>query len=552
LMGSDLDGRADQYALAATAFHLLTGTAPYEHSNAVAVISQHLNATPPKVSDRRPELAHLDDVLSKALAKDPEERFARSRAFAAALRERAQVDSDSGRSTVLGLTVSAPKAGTQTQVAISRPPGKLAGQDASSEFARSVTAATRKRRARHLILVGATAAVIIVAATTAVVYAVQEKDTAAPGPPSAVLDGTYEIAMNFEQQTLNGAPAPVTSRAPRPTAAPDNQPQPASALPPSKPSSAQDNIHLRAYWAYRSTCSASGCVAEGVMLDPNDHTKPDKSGDTSEKRFVEGEWLSKPVKVNADYERCSIDNGKQVPGSDTESVTSSWRPQPDGRLIGMSTQTVITDECFFEGRVTQVPVTVRRIGDVPDGVELPDPAAASPAPPPADPPKVGQPTLEGTYRVDYDGVNQRRNGVIKPVQEAVQTEWWAFRSRCGSLGCVATAVELDQNNNQVSSYLNDVLHFADGRWNSTPDQLLEPTCTVTKNGVTGPEQSPETDTTKTWTPQPDGSLRGLQTYKITTNECGQQGRVEEYPFLATRVGSIPAGVVVADPQLFIS
>jgi serine/threonine-protein kinase len=75
---------------------------------------------------------------------------------------------------------------------------------------------------------------------------------------------------------------------------------------------------------------------------------------------------------------------------------------------------------------------------------------------------------------------------------------------------------------------------------------------VTQNGVTSPEQSPETDTTKTWTPQPDGSLRGLETFTITTNECGQQGTVDEYPYLAKRVGPVPAGVVVADPQLFIS
>jgi len=33
LMGKPLDGRADQYALAATAFHLLTGSPPFEYSN---------------------------------------------------------------------------------------------------------------------------------------------------------------------------------------------------------------------------------------------------------------------------------------------------------------------------------------------------------------------------------------------------------------------------------------------------------------------------------------------------------------------------------------
>lgn len=46
LMGSELDGRADQYALAATAFHLLTGAPPFQHANPAVVISQHLSASP--------------------------------------------------------------------------------------------------------------------------------------------------------------------------------------------------------------------------------------------------------------------------------------------------------------------------------------------------------------------------------------------------------------------------------------------------------------------------------------------------------------------------
>ena len=108
LMGADIDGRADQYALAATAFHLLTGAPPYQHSNPVAVISQHLNAPPPKLSDRRPELAHLDQVLSTALAKDPADRFGRCREFATELSERADMAAISDRPTDIAITVAAP------------------------------------------------------------------------------------------------------------------------------------------------------------------------------------------------------------------------------------------------------------------------------------------------------------------------------------------------------------------------------------------------------------------------------------------------------------
>jgi serine/threonine protein kinase, bacterial len=88
LMGKDIDGRADQYALAATAFHLLTGTQLFQHSNPAVVISQHLSSAPPAIGSRRPELSELGPVFSRALAKAPEERYDRCLDFAHALAHR--------------------------------------------------------------------------------------------------------------------------------------------------------------------------------------------------------------------------------------------------------------------------------------------------------------------------------------------------------------------------------------------------------------------------------------------------------------------------------
>ena len=138
LMGSDIDGRADQYALAATAFHLLTGVPPYQHSNPVAVISQHLTAPLPRLSDRRPELTNLDEVLSRGLAKDPADRFERCADLAAALTQRAAVDVDDDHLTETGTTVAAPIAERETQVAVRAPSAGIA-----------------KRRRRSRILLGA-------------------------------------------------------------------------------------------------------------------------------------------------------------------------------------------------------------------------------------------------------------------------------------------------------------------------------------------------------------------------------------------------------------
>lgn len=85
LMGESVDGRADQYALAATAYHLLTGSQLFPHTNPAVVISRHLNAPPPALVGSHPGLAALDRVLKSALAKDPADRFHRCGDFARAL-----------------------------------------------------------------------------------------------------------------------------------------------------------------------------------------------------------------------------------------------------------------------------------------------------------------------------------------------------------------------------------------------------------------------------------------------------------------------------------
>lgn len=47
LVSNSIDGRVDQYALAATAYHLLTGVPLFSHANRVVVVGNHLK-TPPR------------------------------------------------------------------------------------------------------------------------------------------------------------------------------------------------------------------------------------------------------------------------------------------------------------------------------------------------------------------------------------------------------------------------------------------------------------------------------------------------------------------------
>jgi serine/threonine protein kinase/PKD repeat protein len=85
--GGAVDGRADQYALACTAFELLTGQQPFARNEAAAVVWAQLTEPPPLLTPRRPDLPPAaDGVLARALAKSPERRYATCREFADALR----------------------------------------------------------------------------------------------------------------------------------------------------------------------------------------------------------------------------------------------------------------------------------------------------------------------------------------------------------------------------------------------------------------------------------------------------------------------------------
>lgn len=75
--GQPLDGRSDLYSLAATLYTLLTGEPLFRGSSAVEILSKHVTTPPPRLV-QRPGLEHLhalDQVLQRALAKKPDDRF---------------------------------------------------------------------------------------------------------------------------------------------------------------------------------------------------------------------------------------------------------------------------------------------------------------------------------------------------------------------------------------------------------------------------------------------------------------------------------------------
>jgi serine/threonine-protein kinase len=78
----DVDGRSDVYSLGCVLFEMLAGRPPFMGRNARSVMTQHVTTPPPALLELRPGLTSgVVEAVERAIAKDPEERYATAKEF---------------------------------------------------------------------------------------------------------------------------------------------------------------------------------------------------------------------------------------------------------------------------------------------------------------------------------------------------------------------------------------------------------------------------------------------------------------------------------------
>ena len=233
LSGAGVDGRSDLFSLGVILYAMVTGHSPFQGDSATTVCFKVANREPVAASALDLSLPHeLDDVIARAMAKDPEQRYQRGAEFAEDVRKLQVVLGAGANTTSLRIAelsataMAAPRTGTARRTASRSNP--VAEIEKADDLVRTVV---KKAPLRDLILGAAIIIVLVFVGAQTKLLVTSPKVgfnrlEAAPVPTPAAAGPSNSGAASPNVSTAPSAastPAPATAtihRSPRKSHAP--------------------------------------------------------------------------------------------------------------------------------------------------------------------------------------------------------------------------------------------------------------------------------------------------------------------------------------------
>ena len=177
--GSDIDGRADLYALAIVLYRLLTTRLPFEAESGIAMVHKQVNDPPTPIRQLRDDLPALcEAVLAHALAKLPADRYQSAPDFRSALVELSGVFEANPAGNRVAVSPASPRM-------VSRPATPIFNTPDETVLLRSSHRYPESRRRARIAGIGAAAMVLLVSASGVQMWrALSEASLSAPVPPA--------------------------------------------------------------------------------------------------------------------------------------------------------------------------------------------------------------------------------------------------------------------------------------------------------------------------------------------------------------------------------